>query len=281
MIIKGKKINIFYLLLSVFLFIAAVIYLYPFYLVIINSLKTFDEVTANAISLPKKPAFDNFWNVWKMMNYPRLFFNTLFVTCIGVIGITLLSSMAGYKLSRAKGFTSWLFFFLIISPMMIPFHSYMISLVKTARVMNLNRSLLGLGILYCGMGVPLAVFMYHGFVKKIPKSLDECALIDGVSHTRLFFQIIFPLLQPVTVSIIILNAILIWNDFLLPMLVLGGDRNSLTLQLAVSNLIDQNLIEWNYAMAWVMLTIIPVIVFYFLLQQYIVKGIVAGTVRKI
>jgi raffinose/stachyose/melibiose transport system permease protein len=213
------------------------------------------------------------------MDYPPLFFNTLIATTLGCAGVILVSSLAGYKLSRTKTAYSWIVFILLISPMMIPFHSFMIALVKVARNMGLTRTPWGLGVLYWGLGAPLAVFLYHGFVKTVPMELDECALIDGASPARIFFQVIFPLMQPVTVSVIVINAMWMWNDFLLPLLILSGSKRFYTLQLAAYNFFGLYKIEWNYAMAGVLLTIIPAIALYLALQKYIIKGMVAGAVK--
>jgi raffinose/stachyose/melibiose transport system permease protein len=275
---KGRR-NILSSLLSIVLVLAALIYLYPLFLVIINSFKPYDEIMVNVISLPKKPTIDNFINAWKIMEYPPLFFNTLIATVVGVCGVVLVGSLAGYKLSRTKTKMSWFFFMLLIAPMMIPFHSFMIALVKVARNVGLTRSPWGLGVLYWGLGAPLAIFLYHGFVKSIPLSMDECAYLDGASPFRTFFQIIFPLLQPVTVSVIVIDAMWMWNDFLLPLLILSGTKVSYTLQLAAYNFFGLYKVEWNYAMAGVLLTLIPSIIFYLALQKYIVKGMVAGAVK--
>jgi raffinose/stachyose/melibiose transport system permease protein len=162
---------------------------------------------------------------------------------------------------------------------MIPFHSFMIALVKVARTAHLTNSTWGLGIIYWGLGVPLSLFMYHGFVKTVPKELDESASMDGCSPLRAFFQVIFPLLRPVTVSVIVINAMWMWNDFLLPLLILSGAKESMTLQLAAYNFFGQYKIEWQNAMAGVLLTITPAIIFYLLLQRHIIKGMVAGAVK--
>ena len=266
-------------LLPLALTLVVLVYLYPLFLVIINSFKTFEEITTNVVALPKKPTLDNFVNAWTIMNYPVLFLNTLFATGLGVAGVVLTGSLAGYKLSRTKTIYSWIILIILIAPMMIPFNSFMIALVKVARSLRLTRTTWGLGILYWGLGAPLALFLYHGFVKTVPKELDECALIDGASPFRIFFQVIFPLLQPVTVSVVVINSMWMWNDFLLPLLILSGTKNSYTLQLAAYNFFGQYKIEWNYAMAGVLLTIIPAIVLYLALQKYIIKGMVAGAVK--
>jgi raffinose/stachyose/melibiose transport system permease protein len=274
-----KKERIFSALTTSILTITALVYLYPLFLVIINSVKSYMEITTNVIALPKSIALSNYSETWKIMDYPPLFFNTLIATAIGVTGTVLISAMAGYKLSRTKTVYSWVMFIILIAPMMIPFHSFMIALVKVARTMNLTRTPWGLGILYWGLGASLALFMYHGFVKTVPIELDDCARIDGASPWRTFFQVIFPLLQPVTVSVIVINAMWMWNDFLLPLLILSGSKKFYTLQLAAYNFFGLYKVEWNYAMAAVILTLIPAVVFYLALQRHIIKGMVAGAVK--
>jgi len=266
-------------IITVVLTVVALVYLYPLFLVVINSLKTFAEITTNVIALPEKLEFANYANAFKLMQYPRLFFNTLTATGVGVIGVVVVSSLAGFKLSRTKTRYSWLLFIVCIAPMMIPFHSFMIALVKVARSLHFTGSTAGLGVIYWGLGAPLALFLYHGFVKSIPRDLDDCATIDGASPLQAFVRIIFPLLQPVTVSVVVLNAMWMWNDFLLPLLILSGSKESLTLQLAAYNFFGLYKIEWNYAMAGVLLTILPAVIFYLFLQKHIVKGMVAGAVK--
>jgi raffinose/stachyose/melibiose transport system permease protein len=266
-------------LTTVVLSIIAVGYLYPLFLVLINSFKTFSEITSNVLALPTRLVFENFTNAFRIMNYPQYFLNTLIATAVGVSGVVLVSSLAGYRLSRTKTRYSFVIFMILIAPMMIPFHSFMISLVKVAKELHLIGSPLGLGVLYWGLGASLALFMYHGAVKSVPQELDDCAMIDGASPLRAFFQIIFPLLQPVTVSVIVINTMWMWNDFLLPLLVLSGSKKSLTLQLTAYNFFGLYKVDWNYAMAGVLLTILPAIIFYLSLQRYIIKGMVAGAVK--
>ena len=264
---------------TLILSVVALFYLYPLFLVVINSFKTFSEITSNVLALPKSLVFENFSNAFRIMNYPQYFLNTLLATAVGVSGVVLVSSMAGYKLSRTKTRYSFVMFMVLIAPMMIPFHSFMISLVKVAKELHLIGSPLGLGVLYWGLGASLALFMYHGAVKSVPQELDDCALIDGAGPLRAFFQIIFPLLQPVTVSVIVINTMWMWNDFLLPLLVLSGSKKSLTLQLAAYNFFGLYKVDWNFAMAGVLLTMLPAVIFYLSLQRYIIKGMVAGAVK--
>jgi raffinose/stachyose/melibiose transport system permease protein len=265
--------------LTVLVFLLVLVYLAPILLLFTNSIKSFSEIVSNVISLPTHVEWSNFADAFRLMNYPHLFLNTLIVTVLGTAGVILFSAMAGYKLSRTRGVLSWLLFLLCIAPMMIPFQSFMIALVKVARVAQLTGSDWGLAVLCWGLGAPLTVFLYHGFVKTIPRELDECATMDGAGTLRLFFQIVFPVLQPVTVSAIVLNAMWMWNDFLLPLLVLSGARESQTLQIAVYSFFDRYRTDWNYAIAGVVLTIAPAIVFFIVLQKSIVNGMVAGAVK--
>lgn len=266
-------------MISLLMAVLALVYLYPLILVVINSMKTFSEIMANVVALPSRLHGENFANAFTLMRYPNLFLNTLVVTVMGTAGVVLLASLAGFKLSRTKTRVSWFVFLLCVAPMMIPFHSFMIALVKVAKTLHLTNSIGGLGVIYWGLGVPLSLFMYHGFVKTVPTELDDCAAIDGCRPLRAFFQVIFPLLQPVTVSVIVINAMWMWNDFLLPLLILSGAKKSLTLQLAAYNFFGQYKIEWQSAMAGVLLTITPAIIFYVILQRHIIKGMVAGAVK--
>jgi raffinose/stachyose/melibiose transport system permease protein len=259
--------------------VLTLIYLYPLFLVIINSIKPYSETMLNVIALPKKPTLDNYVKAIQVMNYPHLFMNTLIVTAIGVGGIIIISSLAGYMLSRTKTRLSWFGFIICIAPMMIPFQSYMIALIKISKNLHLINSIWGLGIVYWGIGAPLAIFMYHGFVKSIPKELEESAIMDGCSRLRTFISIIFPLMKPITITIVVINAMWMWNDFLLPLLMLGSEQNMKTLQLAAYGFFGQYKVEWNLAMAGVILTVVPAIVLYIFLQKYILKGMVSGAVK--
>lgn len=265
--------------LEIVLVLIALLFLYPLFLAIFNSFKSFQEVMTDVIALPKHWTFDNYSYVWKYINYPRLFLNNLVITVLGLIGIILVSSIAAYKLSRTKSRMSSIIYFLCIMPMLIPFQSIMLTVLKTARYLHLSDSTWGLGLLYWGFGAPLAVFIYHGFVKGIPKELDESAKIDGAGPFRLFFTIIFPLLKSVTTTIIIIDVMWIWNDFLLPLLMVNGSPSTKTLTLAAYTFVGQYTSDWQYAMTAMVMAVLPSIIVFIFLQKYIVKGVVAGAVK--
>ena len=163
--------------------------------------------------------------------------------------------------------------------MMIPFQSFMITLVKIAVGLNLTNSVWGLSTIYWGLGTPMAIFLYQGFSKGIPTEIEECAILDGCSQFRLFTSIIFPLLKSTTASVIVVNAMWLWNDFLLPLLIIGGSKNNKTLQLAAYGFMGQYKMEWQNIMAAAILIIIPALIIYLVFQKHIIKGMVAGAVK--
>jgi len=274
---KNKKVGLIFF--EVVMVILSLLFLYPLFLTIINSLKSFSEVMTDVIALPKSLSFTNYSYVWKYINYPRLFLNNTVITVLGLAGIILISSIAAYKLARTKSKLSTLIYFICITPMLIPFQSIMLSVLQMSKTFHLSESTWGLGILYWGFGAPLAMFIYHGFVKGIPNEIDESAKIDGASGFRLFFQVIFPLLKSVTTTIIIIDVMWIWNDFLLPLLMVNGSPTTKTLTLAAYTFVGQYTSDWQYAMTAMVMAVLPSIIVFVFLQKHIVKGVVAGAVK--
>ncbi|WP_311080659.1 carbohydrate ABC transporter permease [Paenibacillus polymyxa] len=267
------------ILLEAGMIVLSLLFLYPLFLAINNSFKSFAEVMTDVIALPKQLSLDNYVYVWKFIDYPRLFLNNTIITVIGLAGIVLISSIAAYKLARTKSKWSSVIYMLCIMPMLIPFQSIMLTVLRLAKDLNLADSTWGLGLLYWGFGAPLAVFIYHGFVKGIPAEIDESAKIDGASGFRLFFSVIFPLLKSVTATIVIIDVMWIWNDFLLPLLMVNGSPSTKTLTLAAYTFVGQYTSDWQYAMTAMVMAVLPSIIVFIFLQKYIVKGVVAGAVK--
>jgi len=265
--------------LEIVLIVVALVFIFPIILVGYNSLKTFGEVMINVMALPRHLTFENYSYVWKSINYPRLFLNNVVVTAIGVAGIVFISSIGAYKLARTNTKLSGIIYFLCIVPMLIPFQSIMVTLLKLAQTLHLANSDWGLGIQYWGLGAPMALFIYHGFVKGVPRELDESGTIDGASGFSLFFRIVFPLLKPVTATIIVIDVMWIWNDFLLPLLMVNGSPSTKTLTLAAYTFVGQYNTDWQYTMTAVVMTVLPSIIVFILLQKHIVKGVTAGAVK--
>ncbi|MCR5717162.1 MAG: carbohydrate ABC transporter permease [Lachnospiraceae bacterium] len=259
--------------------VVALIYIYPVFLMFMNSIKPFGEVVADAIALPKEPTVENITYVVEKINYGSLFLNNVEITLIGIAGIVAFSSIAAYILDRNRGRYSSVVYTLIITPMLIPFQTIMITLLKAMNVIHLDQSKVGLGIQYWGFGIPMATFIFFNFMKTIPKEIDESAHIDGASTFRTFISVIFPLLKPVTVTVIVLDVMWIWNDFLLPLLMVNSSPKTKTLVLAAYTFVGQMNTKWQYAMCAMSLTVIPSIIAFIFLQKYIVEGVVAGAIK--
>ena len=257
-----------------------VLWIYPFITIVLNSFKTTRGMMKDFLSIPAAFRVDNYLYAWQKMDFPRAVMNTVIVTAVGVGGIVLFGSMAAYKLARVHTRMSQLFFTLFLIPMMVPAQTVMLTITKFASWLNLTGSLIGLCIIYWGTQTPFNTFLFHGFVKTVPAELDESARIDGASSLRVFFQIIFPLMTPVIFTSVVLSVITIWNDFLLPLLLLSFNNQKRTITLAVYTAFGTTNIDWPLATAGIVMSItIPIIVF-IVLQKYIVDGIVAGAVKS-
>jgi len=259
--------------------LCALVYIYPIILVLYNSVKPFSEIMINVVTLPKKLALSNYAYVWRYINYPRLFLNNLTITVLGLAGIVFLSSIAAYALSRTKTRFSAFIYLFCIAPMLIPFQTIMITLLKLATLLGLANSDTGLAIQYWGFGAPLSVFIFHSFVKTIPRELDQSAFLDGASTARAFFSIIFPLLQPITATVIILNVMYLWNDFLLPLIMVNSSKMTMTLTLAIYTFMGQYTTDWQYAMATMVLAVGPSIIFFVMMQKKIVKSLASVALK--
>lgn len=261
------------------LIVATCFYIYPVFLMFMNSVKPFGEIVSDAIALPTTLAWDNYTYVIDKIKYVKLFCNNVVITVTGIVGIVAFSSVAAYILDRRKNRYTRLAYTIIITPMLIPFQTIMITLLKSMNVLHLSGSKLGLGVQYWGFGIPMATFIFYNFMKTIPKEIDESAIIDGASTFRTFRSIIFPLLKSVTVTVIVLDVMWIWNDFLLPLLMVNSSNETKTLVLAAYTFVGQMNTKWHYAMTAMVLAVVPSIIIFIFLQKYIVDGVVAGAVK--
>jgi len=262
----------------VFLALGAAVACFPIYMAVVNSFKTQGEMFESFVALPSKLHFENYAQAFEQVNLLRSTMNSVLLSLLGIGGILLCSSLAGYKLSRTKSRLSGFIFFLFISSMLVPFHSIMIPLTRMAKALQAQGSLFGLSLIYIGLGVNMAIFLYHGFVKSIPRELEESAHMDGCGELQTFFRIIFPLLMPITVTIAILDFLWIWNDFLLPLLMLT-DMNQYTLILSTNTLFGEYNKEWSLILAALVLTALPVLIIFAFFQRFIMAGIAEGAVK--
>lgn len=265
-------------ILEIAAILIGLVFLVPFYYVVSNSLKSFSEILMNTSSLPSVLQFQNYVNAFQQMDYLKVFMNSLIITVASNALIVVFCSMAAYMLVRTKKKISNIIFMIFVAAMVIPFQSIMIPLIKVAGNLGLLNSLLGLVFMYLGFGSGMAIFLYHGFMKGIPVELEEAAIIDGCTPFGVFWRIVFPLLKPITVTIIILNSLWIWNDFLLPMLVLQ-DPELRTIPLATFFFFGQYTKQWDLALAALVISIIPLLIFFFSMQKHIIKGITSGSIK--
>jgi raffinose/stachyose/melibiose transport system permease protein len=271
-------------ILNLLLLAFCLIYLFPAYIVLVNSFKNRAELYENILALPGTFSFQYYGNAMNRMNFLTALINSFTVTVISIFFIVIFSSMCAWMLVRRNNRLSRLIFMIFVTTMLIPFQTLMMPLMQ---VMGGIKDLLGIpmvdtlgALIYMniGFGASMAVFLFHGFVKSVPLSLEEAATIDGCSCWGVFWRIVFPMLKPVTVTVMVLDVIWIWNDYLLPSLVLTSKANR-TIPLSTASFFGEFTIQWNMAMAGLMLTIIPVIVFYLFSQKYIIKGVAAGAVK--
>ncbi|MCG8481119.1 MAG: carbohydrate ABC transporter permease [Spirochaetales bacterium] len=268
---------------------ALVIYLYPFLIVLINAAKDSFSVTQFPMRLPDNwgQLFVNIRTIWVSPNirYGSSFVSSLLITAISLVVVTFFPAQAGWVLVRTKTRTSQIIFLIFVAAMVIPFQIVMFPLVSWFRTVfqvtgiRLLRTYLGIALAYLGFGLSLSVFMYHGFIKNIPYELEEAAIIDGCRKPEVFYRVIFPLLTPVHATIAILHGMWIWNDFLLPLLVLGRGGRIQTLPLAVANFAGAFVKQWDLILTAILMAMVPVLIFFFIAQKRIIKGMVAGSIK--
>ena len=270
------------------------IYMLPFAIVIINSSKPSLQIIMDPLSFPKDPSqlFTNIQAVLTSSNvrYVSSFFSTVIITVLSVGLLVLTSSMAAWVLVRTKTILSNIVFMVFVSAIVIPFQVVMFPLITWFHIIEVNLGLFpgpfrllqnypGIILAYLGFGSSLSIFLFHGFIKSVPLELEEAANIDGCTKTATFFKIVFPILTPITVTVLILNGMWVWNDFLLPLLVLGSGNHVQTLPLAVANFVGSFVRRWDLILTSTMMTMLPIVIIFLILQKYIIKGIVDGAVK--
>ena len=265
-------------LVHLVLIIGALFWLAPLLLALMNSFKTNGELLTNVLSLPKALSFENYARTLDKMHYFRSLGNTVLLSGVSVTLIILFSSLAGWKLCRTKTRLSKFIFGLFVFSMLIPFSSIMIPIYRVILALKLKNSLLGLSLVYAGLGVSMAVFLYHGFVKGIPQELEEAAEMDGCGQLQVFWYMVFPLLKPITATVCITNVLWVWNDFLLPLIVIS-DNKKYTLLLSTNTLFGQYSSDWTAILSALIIAALPVIVFYAFFQKQILRGISEGALK--
>ncbi|WWR14841.1 carbohydrate ABC transporter permease [Lachnospiraceae bacterium JLR.KK008] len=277
---RRKALHILAIILLAMLFAA---YMFPFLMVVINSLKQKRDIIKSPFSwlfTIKGLSFDNFVRAFEQMDFLNAFKNSLIVTGLSTVLVTLFAAMLAYYIVRNKNKVTSITFGLMVASMIIPFQAIMIPLVSIyGGTLNILNHRLTLIFMHTGFSMAMSVFMFHGFIKgNVPIALEEASRIDGCSHVQTFFLIVFPLLKPIISTMVILNSLAFWNDFLLPSLVLT-DKELLTLPLSTYSFYGTYSADYGTIMAGLLLCVIPILVLYVVLQKQIIGGVVAGAVK--
>ena len=266
------------LITEIIMVLFALLFLSPFYFLFVNSVKTFGEIMTNSASWPAVFQWENFSRAWSLTNFPLVFTNSLIVTVISVILVALISAMGAYRMVRHNTRFNRIFFLILIASMVVPFQSIMMPLLRVVNELGLTNTRTGLIMTYLGLGGPMALFLFHGFVKSIPLEIEEAATVDGCNRISVFFRIVLPMLKPMLMTIIVLNCLWVWNDYLLPSLILQSPSMR-TIPLATFSFFGEYSKQWDLALPMLVMGIAPVIIFFLFLQRYIVEGIAAGSVK--
>ena len=264
----------------VFLIILAILFLTPIFIVLMNSFKGRFFISDAPFALPNSQTFvglKNYTSGLEKTGFIQAFGYSLFITVFSVGTIVLFTSMTAWCITRVKSKISSIIFYLLVFSMIVPFQMVMFTMSKTANVLRLDNPV-GIIVLYLGFGAGLSVFIFSGFIKSIPHEIEEAATMDGCNPIQTFFLIVFPILQPIYITVAILNTMWIWNDYLLPYLVIGS--NYKTVPIAIQYLQGgYGSKDMGAMMAMLVLAIIPIVIFYLFLQKYIIQGVVTGAVK--
>ena len=260
----------------------AVAFLYPLFFILNNSFKGKFFISSDPFGLPTSEtfvAFTNYVNGIEKTGMLSAIGYSFFITIVSVVMIILFTSMTAYYITRVKSKLTSVIYYMFTFSMIVPFQMVMFTMTSLADTFHL-RNPLGMCLLYLGFGSGLSVFMFSGFVKSIPLEIEEASMIDGCTPIQNFFKVVFPILKPTAITVAILNAMWIWNDFLLPYLVIGVSTKYKTIPVVVQMLVGSNgNKDMGALMAMLVLAIIPIIIFYLTCQKYIIEGVVAGAVK--
>lgn len=275
-----KKVKISNILIFIFLLCLSFIFLIPIITVVANSFKDKFSISQTPFVLPNSNTFAGVENYIKGINdtgFISAFLWSLFITVGSVAVIVLLTAMTAWYITRVKNRFNSILYYLFVFSMIVPFQMVMFTMSKIANVLRLDNPF-GLILIYLGFGAGLSVFIFSGFIKSIPLSLEEAAIIDGCNVLQTFWHVVFPILKPTAITVAILNTMWVWNDYLLPYLVIGSDYK--TIPIAVQYLKGgYGSVDMGAMMAMLVLSIVPVVIFYLTCQKYIIKGVAAGAVK--
>lgn len=261
---------------TVIAWVLSLIILTPFVFIILNSLKTLKEVNVMQLSFPSVPQWNNYITAIKDATLVRTFLNSLFISTMSTLVSVLASSMTAFVLSRRNTRMAKRIYYYYLIGLLAPYN--IVTTVKVLQITGLMNKYTGIIVLYSALLIPASIFFFYGFIKTVPIEMDEAAIIDGCGSFTLFTQIVLPILKPVTVTIVVINFMNAWNDFILPLYILG-DSNKWTMVLGIYNFFGLYVTKWNLIFADIVLTILPVFIIYIAGQRHIVSGMVAGAIK--
>jgi len=266
--------------LFIILILLAAIFLAPLLIVLMNSFKSKFFISSQPFKFPTADTFtgrENYIEGARKIKFFNAFGYSLFITVFSVIGISLATSMLAWYLTRVKSVFTTVVYYLLVFSMIVPFQMVMFTMSKTANLLHLDNPI-GILVLYVGFGAGLGTFMFSGFIKTIPLSLEEAAMIDGATAPQTFFLVVYPMLKSTAITVAILNTMWVWNDYLLPYLTIGIEYK--TIPVAIQYLRGgYGAVDMGAMMAMLVLAMIPIIIFYLVMQKHIIRGVIAGAVK--
>lgn len=263
---------------TVLVYVLAVLFAFPIYIVIINSFKTKGEMMNSAVSLPKSFYLGNYVTIFTSNDFISSFLCSLIVVLFTTLFTILLSSLAGYSLARWKSKISNAISLILMSTLFVPFQVYMVSMIVIASRLHMTGNLFGLIVIYVALGMPVPIFLFRSYAKSLPMEIEEAAMIDGCSKMQTFASIVFPLMKPIIATVSVLNALWAWGEFLVAFLVYGNHK-PMTIPLSQQYFYGTYNNQWNLIMTSFIVTSIPIVILYIFTQKYIVKGIASGAVK--
>ena len=267
-------------LFFILLLAVSLVFVFPVFVILINSFKLKFSIASSPFKLPTTETFTGFANYIEGISntgFLSAFLWSLFITVFSVAAIIIFTSMTAWYITRVKNKLNSVIYYALVFSMIVPFQMVMFTMSKTANVLGLDNPI-GIILLYLGFGAGLSVFMFSGFIKTVPKGVEEAATIDGCNTFQTYWRVVFPILKPTAITVAILNTMWIWNDYLLPYLVIGN--NYKTIPVAIQYLKGgYGSVDMGAMMAMLVLSIIPVIIFYLFSQKYIIKGVASGAVK--
>ncbi|MFD0693160.1 carbohydrate ABC transporter permease [Paenibacillus sp. GCM10027628] len=258
--------------------IIALVFAYPIYFIFSTTFKSDEEMARSPLSFPTQPNLDNYMQVWHKMHFPTVFANNLLITALSIALLIILGASAAYPLARRSEKTYFFLYMFFICGIMLPFQSAMVPLYKLVYLLHLVNTYHGVILIYVALNLPFTVFLYTGFLKSTPRELEEAAMIDGCSIFRSFWTTIFPLMKPVTATVAVLTSLSVWNDFIVPLLFLN-DQNHRTITIELYTFVGEHITDWSLLFPGLALSVAPLLIFYLLLQKFMIKGVAAGSIK--